>query len=102
MSYLISIKTAIILFPFIAFIFTIPFIFLYYFFLPFWFLIGIAIGVNSLIHLNLKALFMIISIFSVLVFYLTNILIILIKGKIYYDKLFKFEFISTIKLTKED
>ena len=83
-------------------IFRNTFIFLYYFFLPFWFLIGIAIGVNSLIHLNLKALFMIISIFSVLVFYLTNILIILIKGKIYYDKLFKFEFISTIKLTKED
>ena len=73
------------------------FIFAYYFVLPFGFIYVTAYLTNfvnlssvELVYLYLGYLFML------LLFYPINILIIIIKKKIFYDKLFKVTYKSTI------
>ncbi len=67
------------------------FIHFYYLILPF-----LLIYFSFLIF-NTKIYSVFISLIFILIFYLINILIILLKKKIYYDKLIKYEFKSTIK-----
>ena len=67
------------------------FIHFYYLVLPF-----LLIYLSFLIF-NTKIYSVFISLIFIVIFYLINILMILLKKKIYYDKLIKYEFKSTIK-----
>ena len=67
------------------------FIHFYYLVLPF------LLMYFSFLIFNTKIYSVFISLIFIVIFYLINILMILLKKKIYYDKLIKYEFKSTIK-----
>lgn len=71
------------------------FIHFYYLILPFLLVYFSFITINNF-DSHTKIYIFLISIIFILVFYLINILIILFKKKIYYDKIFKFKYESTI------
>ena len=85
----------------IRLIFRSIFIFLYYFVLVYFLVIGLIFIVN---YLNLNAfisfILYILVLLGIFIFYLTNIIIILKDKKIFYDKLFKVTYESTI-ITEE-
>lgn len=71
------------------------FVHFYYLILPF-LLVYLSFITFVNINSHTKIYIFLISIIFILVFYLINILIILFKKKIYYDKIFKFKYESTI------
>ena len=68
----------------------------YYLILPFFLVYITFIIFNYFHHAKITIIIFLSSILFIFLFYLINILIILIKKKIYYDKFFKFTFTSTI------
>lgn len=74
------------------------FVFIYYLFFPLWFTISLNLGMMIIDIITLKTIVFILSIFGIIMFYIINIFTLLIKRKIFYDKLFTFEYISTIKI----
>jgi len=76
------------------------FLIIYYFFLPFWFIICVneALTIFNLSHL--KVIAFLISVILVIIFYLTNFILLLFGKAMYYDRLFGFKYESTINLEK--
>ena len=78
------------------------FIYLYYFCIPYLFMFMISNLSNYLKLNDIEAIYLfLISIFIVIVFYLINIIVIWKNRIIYYDKLFKVKYVSTIKSEAE-
>lgn len=73
------------------------FIHFYYLVLPFLLMYLFMFLIFSKIKNTITISIFLLSIMTLLIFYLIHILVILIKKKIYYDKLIKYEFTSTIK-----
>lgn len=72
----------------------------YYLILPFLLVYFTFLIFNSFNNTHTTIFIFLMSIIFILIFYLTNILILLIKKKIYYDKIFKFKYESTINELK--
>ncbi len=78
--------------------FRIVFLFIYYFFIPFWSLIGTYLLVNHLgMNATITIYFYLAALVAILLFYFINGLIIIAKKQTFYDKLLKVNYISTIK-----
>ncbi len=78
-------------------LFRIIFIYFYYLIIPFILLILSFIIISYFNIINSNILILLVSILIVILYYLINIIIILENKKIYYDNIFKIEFISTIE-----
>lgn len=82
---------------FLRMIFKNIFLYFYYFVLPFLFMWVSLYGMNLFdFRTHGKIIFLIILLIFLLLFYIIHFLILFIKGKIYYDKIFKISYKSTI------
>ena len=70
--------------------------YMYYFIIPIIILILSFIVISYFNFINSNTIIFLLSLFIVFIYYLINIIIILKNKKIYYDNIFKTEFISTI------
>lgn len=74
------------------------FLFVYYFLLPYWLLVGTFLLVNHLgADAKISIYFYLASFLIILLFYFVNGIILITKKKNFYDKIFKFTYRSTIK-----